>query len=434
MVYLPVLLAALLAGAHFLRADSPGLTAACLAAPGLLLIRRRWVVIASTVLLAAATAVWIDTAVDLVRARQAAGAPWARLATILGGVAALTAATALVFGTRTARRRFAAAGEHRTASATAFLVTVGALAIVQLVVDRPLLLLERFWRGGGWLEVLALGTYAAWVTEKMLDPGRQPTVRRRIWLLFSAVFFAQLVLGLAGIEKLLMTGELHLPVPAMIAAGPLFRGDGMFMPILFLATVLLVGPAWCSHLCYIGAWDHAAAAASGRKRPRPLSGWTRHLRVGLLVLVVGTAVGLRLTGASALLATWLAAGFGLAGVALMLLWSRRTGAMAHCVVFCPMGLLADLFGKLSVFRLRIADGCTDCLKCTRACRYDALNLEDIARRRPGLTCTLCGDCLGTCEDRQIEYVTPFGRGAGARAAFVAVAVAAHAAFLGVARI
>ena len=37
------------------------------------------------------------------------------------------------------------------------------------------------------------------------------------------------------------------------------RGGGLFMAILFSASVLLVGPAWCSWLCYIGAWDDRVA-------------------------------------------------------------------------------------------------------------------------------------------------------------------------------
>ena len=77
--------------------------------------------------------------------------------------------------------------------------------------------------------------------------------------IFSIIFFSQLILGVVGLEKLLMTGKLHLPVPALIAAGPLFRGTGFFMAILFTFSVLLVGPAWCSWLCYIGAWDNYAA-------------------------------------------------------------------------------------------------------------------------------------------------------------------------------
>ena len=51
-----------------------------------------------------------------------------------------------------------------------------------------------------------------------------------------------------------MTGKLHLPVPALIVAGPVYRGSVGFMLILFLCTILLVGPAWCSHLALHAAF------------------------------------------------------------------------------------------------------------------------------------------------------------------------------------
>jgi polyferredoxin len=86
-----------------------------------------------------------------------------------------------------------------------------------------------------------------------------------------------------------MTGELHLPIPALILAGPVYRGEGLFMPVLYTVTILLVGPAWCSWLCYIGAWDDfAARRRKGGSRPVP--GWATHVLRGVIFLgVVGTA-------------------------------------------------------------------------------------------------------------------------------------------------
>jgi polyferredoxin len=318
------------------------------------------------------------------------------------------------------------------ARVAAFTLCTGALAAVQLApTERPLLLAERFIPGAGWVEVLLLGLYAAWIAGRMLDPAAQPRWRRRVWLVFSTVFFAQLALGLLGADLLLMTGELHLPVPALIIAGPLFRMEGLFMLLLFVSTVLLVGPAWCSHLCYIGAWDHATSRA--RKRPKPLPAWSREVRWAILIMTPVSALALRAAGVPVLAAGGLALAFGLAGVALMMFWSRRSGAMTHCVVFCPLGLLADLLGKLSPFRVAIGDGCTRCLKCTRVCRYDALNKAQIERKKPALSCTLCGDCVGSCAEGQLHYTLAGRPAKAARPAFIVLAAAIHAVFLGVAR-
>jgi polyferredoxin len=314
-----------------------------------------------------------------------------------------------------------------------FLLTTALLGIVQAVVAEPrLLLADRFFPGAGWAEAAALAVYAAFVARLLADPKKVSRVRPRIWRLFSLVFFTQLLLGLCGLERCLMTGKLHLPIPALIVAGPLYRGHGLFMMVLFLVTIVLVGPAWCSHLCYIGSWDDWAARR--QKRPRALPRWRTTMRIGIFGAVVAIALGLGALGADPVVAGALALAFGLGGVALMGLWSRRTGAMAHCTTYCPISLLADGLGKISPFRLRIAEGCNQCGICSRACRYDALSEADIQRRRPGLTCTLCGDCVASCHSKLFAYRFPGLSPAGARGLFVVLVASLHALFLGVARL
>jgi polyferredoxin len=282
-------------------------------------------------------------------------------------------------------------------------------------------------------QVLILALWAGFLAEKMSDPATQPAWRLRLWVVFGAAFFAQAGLSLAGLDVFSMagTGELHVPVPAVILAGPLYRGEGLFMPALLAATVLLAGPAWCSHLCYLGAFDQLVA--SRRRRPGALPRFARPLRIGLALAVALVALGLRLLGAPAWLAAASGLGFGLAGVGVMLLVSRRTGTMVHCAVICPIGLVTSLLSKLSPWRLRLGPACTGCGACSAACRTGALEPEDIERRRPGSTCTLCGDCVGACPDSRILYRLGPLSGDRARAVFVALVAALHAIFLALAR-
>ncbi|THB65836.1 MAG: 4Fe-4S binding protein, partial [Desulfovibrio sp.] len=242
------------------------------------------------------------------------------------------------------------------------------------------------------------------------------------------------VLGLAGIGQLLMTGKLHLPVPALILAGPLYRGHGLFMLILFASTIALVGPAWCSHLCYIGAWDGVAAARTKPRGKQLTRFWLWGVRSALLAAVLAAALCLRWAGVSWLPAVLAAALFGLVGVGIMLVVSRRLGLMAHCTVFCPVGLCANLLGRINPFRVRIGQDCTSCGACTPTCRYSALSPEHIEQRAPGLSCTLCGDCIAACPHRQLDYGLFRLSPATARAAFVVLVLSLHAVFLGVARI
>ena len=428
----PAFLAVLALGAHFLRAGNLAATAAVCATIPVFLIPRRWAARVAQTMLLVGSMFWVNVLVGLVGQRQLLGLGWSRLAIILGVVAALTAASALLFEGRRARQYYRKLDVPVGSSYAAFWIAAILLAMVQLKVSPPMLLAERFVTDGGWVTILVLSAYAAWVAEMLLDPKLQARTRSRLWGFFSIVFFFQLALGLVGIDALLMTGELHLPVPAMIVGGPLYRGAGFFMPILFGVTVLIVGPAWCSHLCYIGAWDNKLAR---KRRPSKRSGrWKPWLRVATLAIVVCAALLLRGFGVPSPVAAVCGLTFGLVGVSLMLFWSRRTGTMAHCSWFCPMGLVAATLGRLSPHRIRLSDACVDCGSCTRACRFDALSRQDIKNRKPGFSCTLCGDCLGSCKPSAIEYRLLGLSPPIARAVFITLVASLHAVFLGVARI
>jgi hypothetical protein len=313
----------------------------------------------------------------------------------------------------------------------AALVTLALLVPVQALVTPPLLLAERFVPGAGWAQVALLAGWAAWLARAVGKPGGWARWRPRAWALFSFVFFAQLLLGLLGVERCLMTGKLHLPVPALVIAGPIWRGEGFFMLGLLFVTVVLVGPAWCSWLCYIGAWDQLLA---GRRRlRRPLSPRARErVRLGLLIAVVLVAWLLRRLGAEPLLATLLAAGLGLIGVGVMAAVSARRGWLAHCTSYCPLGWLVVRLGKISPFRLRIASGCGSCGQCRPLCRYGALDREAWRRLKPHASCTLCGDCVAGCGALEVTFP---GLSTGrARQVLLVLVVSLHAVFLGLARI
>jgi polyferredoxin len=315
-----------------------------------------------------------------------------------------------------------------------FGLTAGLLLLVRETSPLPVLLADRYLPGSGVLQILVLGIYACFIGHKLLNAAQTGPIRSKIWAFFSVVFFAQLLLGLSGMPSMLMTGELHAPVPALILAGPVYRGHGLFMPILYAITVLLVGPAWCSYLCYIGAWDDIASRWNS-KNPRPVPKWATHiLRAMLAMLIVGSAWLLRLSNAPLPVAVGLALGFGLTGVGTMICVSTWMGRMFHCTVICPIGLISNLVGRISPWQVRIGQGCTLCSRCSRACRYGALEENDLNQGRPGLTCTLCGDCIGQCPNGLIGYRFSGMRPEQARTAFIILIVSIHTLFLGVARI
>lgn len=426
-------LSLILLGAHHLRFGDTGLAAAHVVLAGLVFTRREWVRIPVLVALAWGAWIWADSTVGFIRVREMLGADWGRLALIMGAVAVVDFVAFVLTMGAAGRGWFRRTDRNAFVRGVVFVAICFGLSMAQAKVSFPILLLDRYAPGWGWLEIVLLALYGQWIASLMIDPRTQPVVRRRIWAGFSAVFFLQLVLGLFGVTEMLMTGRLHLPVPALILAGPVFRGGGFFMLILFGVTLVLVGPAWCSHLCYIGAWDDSASRF-GRGKPGVLSRRTVLVfRLAVLGLVLIAAYGLRLADISWVLAGFLASAFGLLGVFIMLTLSRKKGTMVHCTTYCPMGIVANLFGRLSPWRLKIGRDCTGCNACFSRCRYSALDEAALESGRPGLSCTLCGDCVGACRHGQIEYEFPGLTAEKARIAFIATVVSLHAIFLGVAR-
>lgn len=433
----PAILCALLTGAHILRFQGPVAAGGFLLLPGLFLLRGRWVLSAARGLLVAGGLAWVLITASLVQARMGMGGPWPRLLLILGAVTVLHLIAALLLRGNRLESRYRGHPERAGAQAGAFLATLGLLLVVRSKAGAAMFLAERFVSGASWITIFALASGAAFLAGRLLDDRKIAEVRVKAWSLFSAVFFLQLLLGLAGIERCLMSGSLHLPVPAMITAGPIYRGTGFFMPVLFLATVVVAGPAWCSHLCYVGAWDNLLARRRKKAQIPGQDGPARRRidpRWYTLAATIGVAIALRVAGVGSLPATLLGAAFGLFGVGIMIFASRRRGVMVHCTEWCPIGLLAVKLGKLSPFRLEIRQGCRNCGLCLPTCRYGALTEADLARGRPGPNCTLCGDCLASCRKDQVVYKFPGLSPANARRAFVAVVAALLAVSLGIARI
>lgn len=300
------------------------------------------------------------------------------------------------------------------------------------MVEPPMLLLERFLPGFGWIEILLIALYAGWITNRMQDIAAVEKWRKISWLIFSFCFFSQLILGITWESRLLMTGRLHLPVPAIIIAGPVYRGQLSFMSVLFLSTIVLTGPAWCSHLCYFGALDNWAA--SGRRlRNKPVRNKFRW-KYSLFALFMTVVVIFRLLGITLMTATIFGILFGVAGLMVVLIFSRRSDKMIHCILYCPVGTLTSYLKYLSPFSIAIDKCCTGCLACMLKCKYDALTTNDIKRLRPGLTCTYCGECLSACHQGAIRYRFPGLKARAARDLYLILTISLHASFIALGRI
>jgi len=295
-----------------------------------------------------------------------------------------------------------------------------------------MLLLERFMQGGGWLEIAALSVFGFFLSYKMQFPDYSAKWRKISWAVFSLVFFVQLALGLLGFEHFLMTGDLHFPIPGIILGGALYRWELGFMPILFLSTILLSGPAWCSQLCYFGAVDYLASGYR-KKRPSVLKRIGMVKSLGLAIFILSALV-LRMSGMAVEVVAYIAGAFGVGGLLIILFLSSRKGNMIHCIYYCPIGTLVNVLKYLNPFRMKIHADCNRCMKCTTACRYGALERKHIEKNKPGFSCTYCGDCISSCHSHSIQYRL-FGFSSKlSRSIFLVVTISIYICFLAVARI
>lgn len=312
-----------------------------------------------------------------------------------------------------------------------FGVTFLLLAIVQIKVERPMILAERFISGAGWVEIIVISLYGAVVIYKMQNPLNVPEWRKITWTIFSVIFFTQLTIGLSGFEKFLMTGKLHLPIPMMILGGPIYRGELSVMTILFLSTIILSGPSWCSHLCYFGAFDNIASSG---KTTRDILKYKGAIKSSILVLVIAMALLLRWLSVPLLISTIIAAVFGITGIGIMILISLKRKKMVHCVLYCPIGTIVNGLKHINPFRMYIDGSCTLCMHCTKFCKYDALNAPDIKKGKPSVTCTLCGDCLAGCHLNSLKYRFFSMNSKRARNLYLILTISLHSACIALARL
>lgn len=316
-----------------------------------------------------------------------------------------------------------------------FLFVAFNLVMVQLKIEKPMLMLERFFSGGGWIELVIISFYGAFIAYKMQDPNQSSKWRLISWSVFSIFFFTQLTLGILVSDTFLLTGKIHIPVPAMMISGPIYREQLSIMSLLFLSTLVLSGPAWCSHLCYFGALD--GVVSNRKKTVKPPSFLKKLLlfKGAFLFILISTTIVLRYLRISVFTATIFGISVGIIGLIVIVILSNKSGKMIHCIAYCPIGTIVNFLKNISPFRMYIdKQSCTLCMKCTPACKYDALNMKNIERFKPGITCTLCGDCVSSCKDNAIKYKLFNLQPNTARNVYLFITISLHAIFMAMGRI
>ncbi len=103
---IPLIIAFLLLGAHFLRSGHMILTGLSILTPFLLFIKKRWILLMVQCLAYSGAIVWAYTAWSLVQQRIMAGVPWIRMLLILFGVTVLTVYAGYLLNADIVKRRY----------------------------------------------------------------------------------------------------------------------------------------------------------------------------------------------------------------------------------------------------------------------------------------------------------------------------------------
>ena len=94
-------------------------------------------------------------------------------------------------------------------------------------------------------------------------------------------------------------------------------------------------------------------------------------------------------------------GFPIAGIPAILLGIIIISSIfiyrPWCRLLCPFGALADLTSRVSMFKLRRTDACTDCELCEKICPT-----QEAERDSKKGECYLCNRCVEICPQNAIE--------------------------------
>ena len=284
-------------------------------------------------------------------------------------------------------------------------------------------------------------------------PRDKRRLRRAVQLVVLVLFLVVLINASTPMEFL-------VPVDAFLQLSPLnalissIAGrvlvHGWWLALIVLALTLPLGRYFCGWVCPLGTTLDITDRILGRARRKQGREPGRNLHHGkylvLIVLIAFAAFSVNLAGwfdplswttrLYALVvhpaAYWLAGFLGITGsgfieqylfhpqsepgtfaqphfeyaatIALVFVGIVLLGLMRkrfYCRVICPLGAIFAVFTRISPFRRKVSDACTECGRCVTDCKMGAIGPTGKGTRHG--ECILCLDCEAVCPTAAIAF-------------------------------
>lgn len=206
---------------------------------------------------------------------------------------------------------------------------------------------------------------------------------------------------------------------------PKIHSAAFILMALGLVVALLFGPLFCGYVCPLGSYQEWIGKLGrklfpkiyGRLIPRRLDQVLRHLRYGVLAMVLyQTAAAGKLVFQEVdpyyALFNFFTGEVALSAIAVLLVVTVLSLFVERpwCKYLCPYGALLGLFNMIRVFPIRRnSASCIQCKKCDRACPMQIEVSKKGAVRDP--QCISCHKCTSGSACPVSDTVTiSFGKG------------------------
>ena len=172
------------------------------------------------------------------------------------------------------------------------------------------------------------------------------------------------------------------------------------------------GKVWCGWLCHLGALQELLFRTPGlgllkKRRSQKIM---RMVRIVILIilllqlLITRTNIFIHYDPFKVAFNLFSANTTGYVLLVLLLVSSVLI-YRPFCRAVCPVGLILGWVVMIpGARRLTKQETCTDCVSCSKNCRYQALTYENKISTLDIQDCILCGDCLGSCRKNALQAV------------------------------